>query len=164
MPDALTPAARARAEHIMGLAASVFRVDSVLVWLADGDRVFVRPGCNAFPMGSRSACCHLLVPDAHVLAVDDTRAEPRCASVTLGRVPRQPGAGSEVRGRCVSLRTGAACLQERVRSLRIPAARQSTIHRKIYPTPAYPTLQGPPRAASAEPSSRGPARTCGRRG
>jgi hypothetical protein len=85
----------------MGLAASVFRVDSVLVWLADGDRVFVRPGCNAFPMGSRSACCHLLVPDAHVLAVDDTRAEPRCAAVHTGSVPASARRQGEV--------SGAAC-------------------------------------------------------
>ncbi len=90
----------------MGLAASVFRVDSVLVWLADGDRVFVRPGCNAFPMGSRSACCHLLVPDAHVLAVDDTRAEPRCARpVTLGRVLHRSCVSPAREGRSA----GAAC-------------------------------------------------------
>ena len=66
-----------RAEHILGLAASVFRVDSVIVWLAEGDRVFVRAGCKAFPPGSRSACCHLLVPDKQVLVVADTDAEPR---------------------------------------------------------------------------------------
>ncbi|KAK9834139.1 hypothetical protein WJX81_001741 [Elliptochloris bilobata] len=62
-------------EHILGLAASVFRVDSVLMWLAEGDRVFVRAGCNAFPPGSRAVCCHLLVPDKHVLIVADTAAE-----------------------------------------------------------------------------------------
>lgn len=68
------------AEHILGLATSVFRVDSVLVWLAEGDRVFVRASCKAFPPGSRSACCHLLVPDKQVLVVEDTSQEPRCVN------------------------------------------------------------------------------------
>ena len=54
-------------------------MDSVLMWLAEGDRVFVRAGCNAFPPGSRSACCHLLVPDKQVLVVPDTAADPRCS-------------------------------------------------------------------------------------
>lgn len=62
----------------------MFRVDSVLMWLAEGDRVFVRAGCNAFPPGSRSACCHLLVPDKQVLVVPDTATYPRRGPCYLG--------------------------------------------------------------------------------
>ena len=50
------------AERILGLCKSIFRVDSVLLHLLDGDTVFVRPGDAAFPEDLRRRACALLAP------------------------------------------------------------------------------------------------------
>ncbi len=70
-----------RADHILGLAMSVFRTDSVLLHLRDGDQVFARGGDDAFSPGIRAAACRLLEPAQRgITVVEDVAADGRSAA------------------------------------------------------------------------------------
>ncbi len=69
------------ADHILGLAMSVFRTDSVLLHLRDGDQVFARGGNDAFTPGIRAAVCRLLEPAGKgTCVVEDLAADVRFAA------------------------------------------------------------------------------------
>lgn len=75
-----TPGRLVRADHILGLAMSVFRTDSVLLHLRDGDQVFARGGNEIFSPGIRAATCRLLEPAQRgISVVEDFPADPRSA-------------------------------------------------------------------------------------
>lgn len=66
---------------------SVFRTDSVLLHLRDGDQVFARGGDELFAPGIRSAACRLLEPaDTGHSAVEDVVADVRCAALLTSLV------------------------------------------------------------------------------
>lgn len=66
------------ADHILGLAMSVFRTDSVLLHLRDLDQVFARGGSSVFTQGIRASLCRLLEPnDKGVAVVEDLEGDPR---------------------------------------------------------------------------------------
>ncbi|BDA44193.1 probable serine/threonine-protein kinase STY13 at C-terminar half [Coccomyxa sp. Obi] len=65
-------------DHILGLAMSVFRTDSVLLHLRDGDQVFARGGNDTFTPGIRAAVCRLLEPAGRgICVVEDIAADVR---------------------------------------------------------------------------------------
>ena len=74
-----------RAERILGLCKSIFRVDSVLVHLRDGDVVFARPGDTTFGEEQRrTACIKLAPPDGQAAVCEDPASDARqspCARV-----------------------------------------------------------------------------------
>ena len=70
----------AHADHILGLAMSVFRTDSVLLHLRDGDQVFARGGDDTFTPGIRATVCRLLEPAGKgICVVEDLAADVRYA-------------------------------------------------------------------------------------
>ena len=68
----------AHAERILGLCKSIFRVDSVLLHLRDGNTVFARPGDTAFPEALRCAACMALAPPGNDTEIcEDPENDPR---------------------------------------------------------------------------------------
>ena len=66
------------AERILGLCKSIFRVDSVLLHLRDGDTVFARPGDAAFgEQQRRTACNKLAPPDDKAAVCEDPEGDAR---------------------------------------------------------------------------------------
>lgn len=71
------------AERILGLCKSIFRVDSVLLHLRDGNTVFARPGDTTFNEElRRTACNKLAPPDKKAAACEDLDADARRAPST----------------------------------------------------------------------------------
>ena len=70
------------AERILGLCTSVFRIDTVLLVLREGDREF-RKGCDdAFTPSTLSLAARALEPpDADIAVVDEPAADSRCLSL-----------------------------------------------------------------------------------
>ena len=74
----------AYAERILGLCKSIFRVDSVLVHLRDGDVVFARPGDTTFGEEQRrTACAKLAPPDGQAAVCEDPASDARQAPVPV---------------------------------------------------------------------------------
>ena len=72
--ESMSPAA----ERILGLCKSIFRVDSVLLHLRDGDTVFSRPGDAAFgEQQRRTACNKLAPPDGKAAVCEDPEGDAR---------------------------------------------------------------------------------------
>lgn len=67
------------ADHILGLALSVFRTDAVLLHLRDKDEVLAKfSNAAAFEPGTCAAVCRLLEPPpAEVFIVEDPSSDPR---------------------------------------------------------------------------------------
>ena len=57
------------ADHILGLAWSVFRTDSVLLHLRDGDQVYKHGGGTIFTPGICAQTCRLLEPPSEAISV-----------------------------------------------------------------------------------------------
>lgn len=71
------------ADRILRLSASVFRTDTVLLHLRDGNKVFAREEDVAFSEDVRAAACRALEPpDSGIAVVDDPASDPRSASNT----------------------------------------------------------------------------------
>ena len=70
----------AHAERILGLCKSIFRVDSVVVHLRDGDVVFARPGDTTFGEEQRrTACAKLAPPDGQAAVCEHPASDARRA-------------------------------------------------------------------------------------
>ncbi len=68
-------------QRILGLCKSIFRVDSVLLHLRDGNTVFARPGDATFAEDlRRTACNKLAPPDEKATACEDPEADARSAA------------------------------------------------------------------------------------
>jgi len=66
------------ADRILRLSASVFRTDSVLLYLRDGGKIFAREDDDSFSESVRSAACRALgPPDDAICVVEDPPADPR---------------------------------------------------------------------------------------
>lgn len=71
----------AHSERILGLCKSIFRVDSVLLHLRDGNTVFARPGDSMFPEALRRAACVALAPPGKEAEIcEDPENDSRQAS------------------------------------------------------------------------------------
>ena len=79
-----TPRARARAEHIVQLACTVFGTENALVALLEGERIFIRNATGNFAPGDfpwrYSFCGYTLVPkNPTAMVIEDAREDARCA-------------------------------------------------------------------------------------
>ncbi|CAL8465638.1 g5174 [Coccomyxa elongata] len=86
---------KAGLDRILRLSASVFRTDSVLLHLRDGDKVFAREEDAAFSEGVRAAACRALEPpDSGIAVVDDPASDPRLAGEEEARAALKFFAGA----------------------------------------------------------------------
>ena len=67
------------ADHILGLALSVFRTDAVLLHLRDKDEVLAKSASPpAFKPGACAAMCRILEPPpTEMSVVEDPQSDPR---------------------------------------------------------------------------------------
>jgi len=89
-----TPRARARAEHIVQLACTVFGTENALVALLEGERIFIRNATGNFAPGDfpwrYSFCGYTLVPkNPTAMVIEDAREDARRAPRALSAPPGQ---------------------------------------------------------------------------